>query len=211
MEHGLPGILGDLAPLLARYGYLAVFGLVGVESFGVPAPGQTILIAAAVYAGTGKLNIAWVAVVAFVAATLGDNLGYLIGRVGGRPLVHRYGRYVFLTEERLEHVEQVFERYGGKLVVVARFVDGLRQFNGVVAGIAGMHWPHFLACNALGAALWVSTWTLAGRLAGRHIDVIYQHVRRYEPLVLAALAVVVVALLVRYLIRRRRRQRDQTA
>jgi membrane protein DedA with SNARE-associated domain len=206
MEHELPGIFGHLAPLLTTYGYLAVFGLVGVESFGVPAPGQTILIAAAIYAGTGKLNIAWVAVVAFLAATLGDNLGYLIGRVGGRPLAHRYGRYVFLTEQRLDHVEQVFERYGGKLVVVARFVDGLRQFNGVVAGIAGMRWAHFLLCNALGAALWVGLWASVGRLAGRHIEEVYQRVHRYEPFVLVGLAVVVIALVARYVLRRRRRR-----
>jgi membrane protein DedA with SNARE-associated domain len=203
---GLPGIFGHLAPLLTKYGYFAVFAVVGVESFGVPAPGQTILIAAAIYAGSGKLSVVWVAAVAFLAATLGDNLGYLIGRVGGRPLVHRFGRYVFLTEERIDHVERVFERYGGKLVVVARFVDGLRQFNGVVAGIAGMRWSHFLACNALGAALWVGLWTSVGRLAGRHIDAIYEQVRRYEPFVLVALGVVIVALLARYLVRRRRRR-----
>lgn len=206
MEHG---IFGHLAPLLAKYGYLAVFAMVGVESFGVPAPGQTILIAAAVYAGTGRLSVVWVAVVAFVAATVGDNVGYLIGRVGGRPLVHRYGRYVFLTEQRVERIEQVFEHYGGKLVVVARFVDGLRQFNGLVAGLVGMRWVHFLLCNALGAALWVALWTTLGRLAGRNIGAIYEQVRRYQAFVLVAIAVVVVALLVRYF-RHRRRRDDQS-
>jgi membrane protein DedA with SNARE-associated domain len=193
-----------LAPLLDRYGYLAVFAIIGVESFGVPAPGQTLLIAAAVYAGTGHLNLIWVAVVAFLAATIGDNLGYLIGHLGGRRLVHRFGRYIFLTPERLDRVEKVFGRHGSKIVVVARFIDGLRQFNGVVAGIAGMHWARFLAFNALGALLWVAVWAGVGHFAGHHIGQVYQQFERYQLVFLALLAVVVVGLVVRHLIRRRR-------
>lgn len=200
----MPGLFGHLAPLLDRYGYLAVFAIIGVESFGVPAPGQTLLIAAAVYAGTGHLNLIWVAVVAFLAATIGDNLGYLIGHLGGRRLVHRFGRYIFLTPERLDRVEKVFGRHGSKIVVVARFIDGLRQFNGVVAGIAGMHWARFLAFNALGALLWVAVWAGVGHFAGHHIGQVYQQFERYQLVFLALLAVVVVGLVVRHLIRRRR-------
>jgi membrane protein DedA with SNARE-associated domain len=206
---GHSGIFADLAPVLSRYGYLAVFGFVGVESFGVPAPGQTILIAAAVYAATGHLNLVWVAVVAFVAAVGGDNIGYAIGRWGGSRLVRRYGRFVFLSEERLKQVERVFDRHGGKLVLVARFVDGLRQFNGVVAGIAEMHWLRFLTYNALGAALWVTVWTLAGRSAGRHLPEIYEHISGYQIYLGVAVGVVIVALIVRHLIKRRRERARQ--
>jgi membrane protein DedA with SNARE-associated domain len=197
--------------LLDRYGYLAIFGIIGVESFGVPAPGQTLLIAAAIYAGTGHLNLIWVAVVAFLAATIGDNLGYVIGHVGGRRLVHRYGRYIFLTPERLDRVERIFTRHGSKIVLVARFIDGLRQFNGVVAGVAGMHWARFLGYNALGALLWVVIWTSVGHFAGRHIGRVYEQFQRYQLLLLLLLAVVIVVFVARHLIRRRREQPPDTS
>src|SRR3954471_9020606 len=114
----LPGFLAGVAPILDRWSYLAVAGVIGVESFGVPAPGQTIMVVAAVYAGAGRLSIAGVAAVAFVAAVLGDNLGYLIGRTGGRRVVLRYGRYVFITPERLGRAEKMFDKHGGKVVMV---------------------------------------------------------------------------------------------
>jgi len=204
MGGGVSEIFGHLVPLLDRYGYLAVFAIVGVESFGIPAPGQTILIAAAVYSGTGHLNVVGVAASAFLAATIGDNIGYLIGRYGGRRLVRGYGRYVLLTEERVERVERIFTRHGTKLVVVARFVDGLRQFNGLVAGIAGMQWARFLAFNALGAALWVGVWVSVGRLAGRHIGEVYERFRQYQVYLLLALGAAVVGLILRHWLQRRR-------
>jgi membrane protein DedA with SNARE-associated domain len=183
---GTAGIVGGVLALLDRYGYLAILGVVGVESFGVPAPGQTILIAAAVYAGTGHLNLTGVAVAAFFAATVGDNLGYLIGRFGGRRLVQRFGRYVFLTERRLERIAAVMDRHGSKVVTVARFVDGLRQLNGIVSGMTGMPWQRFLGYNALGAALWVAIWVSVGRFAGHHLGWLAALVHRFGPLVVLA-------------------------
>lgn len=200
----LPGIFGSLAPVLDHYGYLAVVGLVFVEGFGVPAPGQTILMVAGVYAGAGRLNIVLVAVLGFLAATGGDNIGFAIGHFGGRRLVLRFGRYIAVTEERLDRAEDFFARHGGKIVPVARFIDGLRQVNGIVAGIAEMPWWRFLAFNALGAALWVGLWTSVGYLAGDHITAIYDEFHRYETYLLIALGVLVVALLARWLWRRHR-------
>ncbi|GAA4235876.1 membrane protein DedA with SNARE-associated domain [Streptosporangium album] len=113
-------------------GYLAVGALLFVEDFGVPTPGETILIAAAVYAGAGQLNIVVVAV-AVAAAVAGDNLGYLIGRTGGRAFIHRWGRYILLPPQRFHRAERFFARHGGKVVTVARFVEGLRQANGIIA------------------------------------------------------------------------------
>ncbi|ALO91690.1 Putative DedA family protein [Streptomyces hygroscopicus subsp. limoneus] len=204
MSPPLPGPLAHLEPLLGHYGYWAVGAVVLVEDFGVPAPGETILLAAGVYAGTGRLNVAAVAVIAFVAAVAGDNLGYLIGRFGGRAFVHRWGRYVFLTPKRFEAAEAFFTRHGGKIVTVARFVEGLRQANGVIAGTTGMHWRRFLAFNALGAALWVGLWTTLAYLAGSHITAIYDEIRRYQLYVLVAVAVLLAAFVVRHLVRRRR-------
>lgn len=201
----LPGFLEALAPLLDHWGYAAVAFLLFVEDFGVPAPGETVLIAASVYAGAGRLNIFAVAVIAFFAAMLGDNVGYAIGHFGGRALVLRYGRYVFLTEERLDKAETFFNRHGGKIVTVARFIEGLRQANGIIAGITGMRWLKFLMFNALGAALWVATWTSVGYFAGNHITGIYDTVNRYALYFLGAAVVLVAALVVRHRRRRGRR------
>ena len=199
----LPGFLGSLAPLLDRYGYLAVVALVITEGFGVPAPGQTVLMAAGLYAGAGQLNIVMVAVVGFLAATTGDNIGFAIGHFGGRRLVLRFGRYVWVTEQRLQRAEDVFTRHGGKIVAVARFIDGLRQVNGIIAGLVGMSWWRFLAFNALGAALWVALWTTVGYLAGNHIEVLYGQFRRYELYLLVAVVVLAIGLIIRHLARRR--------
>ncbi|KOG64810.1 MULTISPECIES: DedA family protein [Streptomyces] len=204
MSPPLPGPLAHLEPLLGHYGYWAVGAVVLVEDFGVPAPGETILLAAGVYAGAGRLNIVAVGLIAFVAAVAGDNLGYLIGRVGGRAFVHRWGKYIFLTPKRFEAAEAFFTRHGGKIVTVARFVEGLRQANGVIAGTTGMHWRRFLAFNALGAALWVGLWATLAYLAGSHITAIYDEIRRYQLYVVIALAAVVAAFVVRHVVRRRR-------
>src|SRR5260370_38836858 len=134
----LPGILASLAPVLDHYGYLAVGGFITLEDFGIPVPGETILIAAAVYAGAGRLSIVGVALVAVLAAVVGDNIGYAIGRFGGRALVLRYGTYVRLTSERLVQAEAFFARYGGVVVAGARFIDGLRQANVIGVGVIRM-------------------------------------------------------------------------
>ncbi|MFF9127371.1 DedA family protein [Streptomyces sp. NPDC014889] len=206
MAPPLPGPLEHLAPLLSHYGYWAVGGVILVEDFGVPAPGETILIAAGVYAGAGQLDVAAVALIAFAAAVVGDNIGYLVGHLGGRPFVHRWGRYIFLTPERFAAAERFFGRHGGKIVVVARFIEGLRQANGIIAGTTGMHWLRFLAFNALGAALWVGVWVGLAYAAGTHIGAVYDEISRYQLYVLVALAVLVVALIAWHLLRRRRRR-----
>ncbi|MEU6467156.1 DedA family protein [Streptomyces sp. NPDC046976] len=199
----LPGPLAHLAPLLGHYGYWAVGAVILVEDFGIPAPGETILLAAGVYAGAGELDIVKVALIAFAAAVVGDNIGYLIGHFGGRAFVHRWGKYVFLTPKRFAAAEDFFARHGGVIVTVARFIEGLRQANGIVAGTSGMHWRRFLAFNALGAALWVGLWTTLAYLAGSHIDTVYEDIKRYELYFLLALAVLVLALVARHVLRRR--------
>jgi membrane protein DedA with SNARE-associated domain len=203
----LPGLLAHLAPVLDHYGYLAVGGFIALEDFGVPVPGETILIAAAVYAGAGRLNIVAVGLIAWLAAVAGDNIGYAVGFFGGRALVLRFGRYVGLTSQRLNRAEGFFARYGGAVVASARFIEGLRQANGIVAGTIRMPWPRFLAFNALGAALWVGVWASVGYLAGDHITAIYNTVSRYSRYLLIALAVAVAALIIRAAVRRHRHAR----
>lgn len=205
----LPGIFASLAALLDHYGYLAVVGLVITEGFGMPAPGQTMLLAAGLYAGTGQLNIVAIGLLGFLAATAGDNIGFAIGHFGGRRLVLRFGRYVLLTEQRLDKAADVFTRHGGKMVAVARFIEGLRQVNGIIAGLVGMPWWRFLAFNALGAALWVGLWTTVGYLAGNHIGVLYDQFCHYDLYLLIAAVVVTVGLIIRHLVRRRRDHRQE--
>jgi membrane protein DedA with SNARE-associated domain len=143
-------------------------------------------------------------VIALIAAIVGDNIGFGIGRLGGRALVLRYGRRVGLTERRLDKAEGFFRRHGGKVVAVARFVEGLRQANGIVAGIAKMPWRRFLAFNALGAVLWVGVWTAIGYAAGAHIGAVYDEVRRYSLVVVAVVVVAVLAKVAHHVVRRRR-------
>lgn len=201
----LPGVLHSLEPTLNNYGYLAVAGLVLVEDFGVPVPGETVLILGAVYAGSGRLSIILVVLLGFLGAVVGDNLGFAIGRYGGRRLVERWGRYILLTPERLDKATAFFERHGGKVITIARFVEGLRQANGIVAGTTGMHWARFLAFNALGAALWVGVWAAVGYFSGSHITSIYNTASRYSTYLAIAVGVGIIALIVRHLVRRRRR------
>jgi membrane protein DedA with SNARE-associated domain len=200
----LPGLLGAVAPVLDNYGYLAVAGLVMVENFGVPAPGETILVAASVYAGTGRLSIVAVGVIAVLAAVAGNCIGYAIGYFGGHALVLRFGKYVFLTRERWDKAERFFARRGGLVVVAGRFIEGLRQVAGIIAGTAEMPFKRFLFCNVLGATLWVAVWAPIGYLAGSHIGTIYATATRYSLYLLIALVLLLAGWVVRAFLRRRR-------
>jgi membrane protein DedA with SNARE-associated domain len=202
----LPGVFGDVQPILEHYGYLAVGGFVLLEDFGVPVPGEVLLISAAIFAGAGHLNLALVIVVAVLGAIIGDNIGYAVGRLGGRPLAERWGRFVFLTPARLDRAETFFDAHGGKIVTVARFIEGLRQVNGLIAGIAGMHWLKFLGFNALGAVLWVGTWAGLGFLAGAHMVTIYAAFEHYKWYAIGAL-VVAAAIVITNRVRRGRAER----
>src|SRR6201996_669253 len=206
----LPGALHSLEPTLNNYGYLAVAGLVLLEDFGVPVPGETVLILASVYAGAGRLNIWLVALIGFIGAVLGDNIGFGIGHFGGRPLIERWGRYILLTPERLDKATGFFERRGASIIIIARFVEGLRQANGIVAGTTGMHWARFLLFNSIGAALWVGVWSSIGYFSGSHIDSIYHTATRYSVYCGIAVGVLLIGYIA-WRIRRSRRERAERA
>lgn len=202
----LPGFLQTVAPLLDSYGYLAVGILLLLEDFGIPVPGETTLIAAAIYAGAGKLNVFLLAFIAIVAAVLGDNIGFAIGHYGGERLVHRYGRYIFLNKEKFARAREFFNRRGGAIVMGARFVEGLRQLNGIIAGSSEMSWRIFLVFNSIGATIWVGSWVALGYLAGDHIATIYKEITRYELYALVAVILLLMTFVVRAIRRHGRRQ-----
>jgi membrane protein DedA with SNARE-associated domain len=157
------------APYLDRYGYAGIFGALFLEAFGLPLPGEAMLIAGAIMASQGTLHVVPLMIAAWIAAVLGDNIGYAIGRFGGRQLVLRHGRHLGITGERLDRVERLFGRFGGAVVLAARFFVLLRQLNGLVAGTLGMEWWRFAAFNGTGAALWVAVWALGVYALGRDI------------------------------------------
>jgi membrane protein DedA with SNARE-associated domain len=191
--------IARVRPLLERYGYPAIFVAVGVEGMLIPAPGQTLLTAAAIDAAHGGLNIVAIIALALLAAALGNSIGYLIGRVGGRPLLKKLP----ISEARLDRVDALFRRHGGLFILVARFFDGSRQLNGVMAGMLEMPWWRFTFWNVLGAVIWVAVWGLGTYWLDRDIGEVLAVLRRIEPLAIALLVAALVAGLV-YLWRRRR-------
>lgn len=150
---------GILNSLVTQLGYLAIFVLVGVESVGIPLPGETALIAAAIYAGsTHKLSIAAVIGTAAAAAIIGDNIGYSVGRRGGLPFLRRY---LHVGEARIKLGRYLFMTYGAKVVFVGRFVAILRTYAAFLAGTMRMPRRRFFAFNAGGAIVWATAYGLA--------------------------------------------------
>lgn len=177
----------DLPALIAAYGALGVGVVVALESMGLPLPGETALVSAAIYAGsTQRIGILAVLASAAAGAILGDNLGYWIGRYGGYPLVRRFGARLGLSEQRLARGQRLFERHGGKIVLFGRFIALLRALAAFLAGVNVMAWNRFFFFNAAGAVLWVGMYGSAAYVFGRQID------RLRGPFELAFLAAAVV-------------------
>src|SRR5215216_6343979 len=183
--------------LIEHYGYLVVLFGVMLESTGVPLPGETILLASGVLVQQGHLDLGDAIVFGILGAVIGDQIGYWVGREGGRPFVLRWGRYVFVTPQGLARAEAFFQRHGGKAVFLARFFSGLRVFGALVAGISRMRWVTFLFYNALGGAVWVTGVVLLGYFLGSSIGLVERWLGR-ATLVLVALLAVVVAFYLAY-------------
>lgn len=161
----------DATRLLASYGYWAVLLFVAVESMGIPFPGETMLLAAAIYAGTTHhLQIPLVIAAAAAGAILGDNVGFLAGREGGYRLLRRYGRYIRLDERKLKLGQYLFLRHGGKVVFFGRFVAVLRIWAAFLAGTYRLPWTRFLAYNAAGGIIWATVFGLGGYVLGDNVQ-----------------------------------------
>jgi len=160
-----------LQHLIHAYGLLAVAAVVGLECVGFPLPGETALLAAAVYAGTKHdLNIVSVILTAALAAIIGRMLGYLIGRKFGYWLLLRYGNYLRMTEGRIKLGQYLFLRHGSKIVFIAQFVPVLRTFAGIFAGANVMPWRSFLIANAVGSSIWAVAYGYAAYELGLEFE-----------------------------------------
>lgn len=198
-----------LQNLLNTIGYPAITLIILIESAGIPLPGETILLLASFYAATHpEMQLPIVIACAALGAILGDNLGYYAGRTGGRRLVERFGRYLFVKPEHLAKAERFFARHGAKAVFFGRFISLLRMWAAFLAGVNGMRWRTFMLYNAAGGILWATYVGLLGYFAGsvfqQHFDQVVHLVRMLGwaslGLVLlgAALAFVLVRLRRRY-------------
>lgn len=159
-----------LTQLLTTYGYWAVLVFVAIESTGIPFPGETMLLAAAIFAGTSHdLQLPLIILAAAAGAIIGDNCGFWVGREGGFRLLWRYGHYVHLDERKLRLGMYLFQRHGGKVVFFGRFVAVLRAWAAFLAGVNRMRWSRFLVFNATGGILWATLYGVAGYVLGDNV------------------------------------------
>ena len=183
-------ILDLLRNAVVDYGYWAVAIALLLENAGIPVPGETVLLLASFLAySQHELSLFWIIVVATIAATLGDNLGYALGTYGGRPLLARYQALFRIQDKTLARGEDLFARFGALTVFFARFVFGMRIITGPMAGVLRMPWRKFLLYNFLGAAVWVTVISGAGYLFGQHWWRLEGYIKRFD------IAIAIVALL----------------
>jgi membrane protein DedA with SNARE-associated domain len=187
---------------LALFAYLVLGLIIGLESMGVPLPGETTLVAASLLASQDRLSLVWVIAAAAIGAIVGDSTGYAIGRRYGRGLFGRLGRRSHhFAPDRIVAAERYFVRYGMWTVFFGRFVALLRILAGPMAGSLRMHYPRFLVANAAGGIIWASVVAIVAYKIGEHADKIFGQVS------LIALAAIAVALLTAWVVFRRRRAR----
>ena len=183
--------LAAAEPILHRYGYAAVFATNLVEGFGIPAPGQTLLIAASVLAARDQLSLPDILVAAATGALLGNTVGWAIGRWGGHRVLVRIA-----VASRLARIEALFARWGRGVVLIGRFLDGVRQVHAIVAGAFQMRLTSFLLWSTLGTVAWTGTWGLGAYFLGRDIGVVTHRLHEVRPRVVIAVAVVVTGVIV---------------
>jgi membrane protein DedA with SNARE-associated domain len=187
--------MSGLETWISTWGYAAIFVVILLGNVGVPVPEESIILLSGYLAWRGDLSIALVIPVGILSASAGDNLGYWIGREGGRPILLKYGRYVFLSPHQIRRAEQFFARHGHRAVFFGRFIAGIRFLAGPLAGIARMPFGRFFVANVAGAAVYVTAVAFVGYGAGPHLHGALRAVRRAEHwaallavLLLAALA-----------------------
>jgi len=164
-------VLELFSDLITNYGYIIIVITIFLECAGIPIPGETALTIAAAFAGAGKLDIYWIAVIGSIAAILGDSAGYWIGRRYGRKVIDRYGKWI-LSKERVERLERFFARHGPKAVFIGRHFSIIRSYSAMFAGMCRMPYATFTLYNALGGITWAITYSLLGYMLGLNFELI---------------------------------------
>lgn len=170
-------LLSQAEPWLHSYGYAALAVSVMLEGMGIPLPGAMLLGGSALLAAQGGMSLAAVFVIAWSAAALGDNLGYWIGRAGGRRLLLKAG----VKRRRMMKFEGFFRRLGIWLILFGRFFDGTRQLDGLVSGSARMPWARFVFADVAGSGLWVAFWSFGLYTLDRHHALLHQLLVKIDP------------------------------
>ncbi len=190
---------------IQMYGYWVVLVAVALESMGVPFPGETSLLAGAIYAGTtGRLSIAGVIAAAAAGAIMGDNIGFSIGHFGGYPLLRRVTQALRIEDKSLHYTQRFFARHGNKTVFVGRFFSLLRTYVAFLAGVNRMPWRSFLVWNALGGITWAIIYGLLGLILGHNLPLLGTVLRVMGTGGIVALGLFIIAVLALWLVRRRR-------
>ena len=166
-------LVETVRPYINHYGYWAIFFGVFLESLGLPVPGETLIIVAGLVAAKGVLNFSWIVILTIIATFIANEISFAIGYWGGNNLLAKYGKYVFINETRLQALEDFMKRHGTKVVVIARFILGLRQINGFIAGTVKMPVVQFVMFNMIGAILWVGWWMGLSYYFGKKFDSIF--------------------------------------
>jgi membrane protein DedA with SNARE-associated domain len=192
-------LIDHLRWFFAEFGYWAVVMALLLENAGIPVPGETTLLFASFLAWSEhRLQLAYIILFGIAACTVGDNLGYWIGRRGGRPLLERYRSFFHLSLTTLERGEKLFAHYGAATVFFARFVFGMRIIAGPLAGVLRMEWRRFLLFNLLGAIAWGVTISLVGYFFGRQWDQLVDVLGRANAIIGGIAALVIIWAIRRY-------------
>jgi membrane-associated protein len=195
-------LIGTIRQFIIDWGYWGVAAGLLLENAGIPLPGETILILASVDAyNSNELSLPWIIMIGTIAATAGDNIGYWIGRKGGRPLLERWKRFFHVDEKHIAMAEALIDKRGAVAIFFARFVTGARVIAGPLAGILLMDWQRFALFNFLGAITWVTVIASVSYAFGSQLDRLLELMKEANYIILI---VVVVGILLFWLHRRRR-------
>jgi len=203
-------VFETLRGFFEHHGYLTVFFALMLENAGIPVPGETILLFASFLAfDEQSMRLPWIICIGIVACTTGDNIGYWIGRRGGRALLERYQKLFRISDRSIERGEHLFERFGNVTIFFARFVFGMRIIAGPLAGVLKMRWLRFALFNFLGATVWVTVISAIGYLFGEHWNQLVRFIGRAN-LILFVIAIGVGTIALRRYFERERRSAESS-
>jgi len=209
MERFLERAVVVVTAVISALGYPGVFLFMAAESACIPIPSEIVLVFAGFLASQGRFSIAGAIAAGLAGALTGSSISYALGRFGGRAAALRWGKYLLITEERLERTQQWFARYGGRAVFVCRLITGLRAVVSIPAGLAGMGYARFLAYTAAGTGLWVVTAVLIGFFVGEEWRRIVVFLRHANEVVLIVVIVIAAGVYLYWHLRRRRKREEE--